>query len=91
MTVQALVTTVSLGDYVDRIVAQIEEAYPQARCPMRGETYGDEDVGIDVYVPEEQVLEVSRFAHEVALDATLGTEWLILPSVASLEFCPVKS
>ncbi|MBI3923001.1 MAG: hypothetical protein HY318_16390 [Armatimonadetes bacterium] len=79
-----------LGDYVEEIIARVREKYPQAICLMRDLTYGDEDLGMDIYVPREEVQEVRHYAHEVAFNATLGTEWLILPSVAPLESCPVR-
>mgnify|MGYP001610814824 CR=1 FL=1 len=77
-------------DCVDRIVAEVRSRYPDAVCLMRSETYGDEDLGIDIYVPEERVSEVSRFAHEAAFNATLGTHLLILPTVAPTHCCPVR-
>lgn len=80
-----------LGDYVEEIITRVREKYPEAISLMRDLTYGDEDLGLDIYVAREEVQEVRHYAHEVAFNATLGTEWLILPSVASLEFCPVKA
>jgi hypothetical protein len=47
-------------------------------------------VNIDIYVPEENILQAERYAHEVALDLSQGTDWFILPSVAPLESCPIK-
>jgi hypothetical protein len=90
MSVPPLARAETLDDYVDTIITQVQEKYPQAICLMRGETYGDEDLGIDIYVPEEEVLEVSHSVHEMAFNATVGTDWLILPSVAPLESCPVR-
>jgi len=57
---------------------------------MSDEVYGDEDVDLEIYVPEEKVLEVDKFAHEVAFELTYGTDVFILPMVVSNEFCPVK-
>ena len=78
-------------DYAEFIVTRIKERYPDAVCLISDEVYGDQDVDIEIYVPEKKLLEVERFAHEVALRETEGTEWLILPSVAPLESCPVKA
>ena len=79
-----------LADYVEMIIAEVQRQYPQAICLMNGDVYGDQDVNIDIYVPEEDILEVERYAHEVTLDLTQGTDWFILPSVATLESCPLK-
>jgi len=57
---------------------------------MSHEVYGDEDVDLEIYVPEEKVLEVDKFAHEVAFELTNGTDVFILPMVVSDECCPVK-
>jgi hypothetical protein len=83
-------TSWNILDYAELIVARIKERYRDVVCLINGEVYGDEDVDIEIYVPEEKLLEVERFAHEVALKETEGTEWFILPSVAPLESCPVK-
>jgi len=80
----------ALEDYAEEIMARIQEKYPQAICLMRDVTYGDEDLGLDIYVPRDEVSAVRRYAHEVAFNANVGTEWLILPSVAPLESCPVR-
>ena len=81
----------NLLDYAELIVTRIKEGYPDAVCFINDEVYGDEDVDIEIYVPEEKLLEVERFAHEVALRETEGTNWFVLPSVAPLESCPVKA
>ena len=80
----------NLMDYAELIVTRIKERYPDAVCLISDEMYGDEDVDIEIYAPEEKLLEIERFAHEVALRETDGTDWFILPSVAPLESCPVK-
>jgi len=84
-------TSWNLMDYAEFIVTRIKERYRDVVCLISDEVYGDEDVDIEVYVPEEKLLEVEKFAHEVALRETEGTEWFILPSVAPLESCPVKA
>jgi hypothetical protein len=91
--VEAKVQREALGlvDYVELIIDKIRQKYSEAICLMNNEVYGDQDVDIEIYVPEEKLLEVERFAHEVALRETEGTEWFILPSVAPLESCPVKA
>jgi hypothetical protein len=79
-----------LVDYVGFIMHKIKQKYGEAICLMNDEVYGDQDVDIEIYVPEEKLLEVEQFAHEVALRETEGSDWFILPSVAPLESCPVK-
>ena len=43
-----------------------------------------------INTPEEEVLEISHSVHEVAFNATVGTDWLILPSVSPVDSCPVR-
>ena len=77
-------------DYVETIIDKVKEKYRDAVCLMSDKVYGDEDVDIEIYVPEGQLLEAEKYAHEVALKETEGTDFFILPSVAPLESCPVK-
>jgi len=84
-------TSWNLLDYAELIVTRVKERYLDAVCLINDEVYGDEDVDIEIYVPEDKLLEVERFAHEVAFRETEGTHWFILPSVAPLESCPVKA
>lgn len=90
MSTQVAVERTTEVDYVDAITADVQAKYPDAVCLMRSETYGDEDLGIDIYVPEALVREASRFAHEVAFKATLGADLLILPTVAPAHSCPIR-
>jgi len=73
---------------IDTIIEKITQRYPDAYCLMSDEVYGDEDVDLEIYVPEEKVLEVDKFAHEVAFELTDGTDAFVLPMVASIECCP---
>lgn len=77
-------------DYVEMIIGKVKERYKNAVCLMSDEVYGDEDIDIEIYVSEDQLLEVEKYAHEVALRETEGTDFFILPSVAPLECCPVR-
>ena len=90
MSEQAALKLPSLTDLVDAIISRITQKYPDAYCLMSDEVYGDEDVDLEIYVPEEKVLEVDKFAHEVAFELTNGKDFFILPMVASIECCPVK-
>lgn len=91
MKAQAETKALGLADYVERIIKEVQGKYPETTCLMNGEVYGDHDVNIDIYAPEEKVLEVERYAHEVAFDLTQGTDLLILPSVAPSECCSIGS
>jgi hypothetical protein len=67
--------------YVEEIIDRIRQRYPRAVCQPRDVLYGDEDAGIDVYVPAEDVRGVREHVHRVAFEATAATKLLILPSV----------
>lgn len=90
MSEQAARRLPGLIDLVDAIIERITQKHPDAYCLMSDEVYGDEDVDLEIYVPEEKVLEVDKLAHKVAFDLTNGTDVFILPMVASIECCPVK-
>lgn len=77
-------------DYVETIIDKVKQKYKDVVCLMSDAVYGDEDVDIEIYTPENQLLEVEEYAHEVALRETEGTDFFILPSVAPLECCPVR-
>jgi hypothetical protein len=90
MSEQPVLRSPRLIDLVDTIIERITQKYPDTYCLMSDEVYGDEDVDLEIYVPEEKVLEVDQFAHEVAFELTNGTGILILPMVVSKEYCSVK-
>jgi len=90
MSEQTALRLPGLTDLVDAIIDRITKKYPDAYCLMSDEVYGDEDVDLEIYVPEEKVLEVDKFAHEVAFELTNGANVFILPMVVSKECCPVK-
>lgn len=90
MSEQGALELPRLTELVDVIIERIHRKYPDAYCLMSDEVYGDEDVDLEIYVPEEKVLEVDGFAHEVAFELTNGTDLFILPMVVSIEYCPVK-
>ncbi len=90
MSEQATLRLPNLADLVDAIIESITQKYPDAYCLISDEVYGDEDVDLEIYVPEEKVLEVDKFAHEVAFELTNGTDVFILPMVVSNKCCSVK-
>ena len=91
MSEQAILRLPNLADLVDTIIESITQKYPDAYCLMSDEVYGDEDVDLEIYIPEEKVLEVDKFAHEVAFELTNGKVFFILPMVVSNECCPRNS
>ncbi|MBC8460775.1 MAG: hypothetical protein H8D67_22540 [Deltaproteobacteria bacterium] len=90
MSEQATLRFPSLIDLVDAIIERITQKYPDAYCLMSDEVYGDEDIDLEIYVPEETLLEVDKFAHKVAFELTNDANVFILPMVVSMECCPVK-
>ena len=90
MSEQATFRLPGLTGLVDAIIERITQKYPDAYCLMSDEVYGDEDVDLEIYIPEEKLLEVDKFAHEVTFELTNGTDVFILPMVVPMECCPVK-
>ncbi len=90
MSEEATLRLPGLIDLVDAIIERITQKYPDVYCLMSDEVYGDEDVDLGIYVPKEKLLEVDKFAHEVAFELTNGTDVFILPMVVSMECCSVK-
>ena len=90
MAIEAAEKKDSLESVANHIISQLQKEFPNAEYLINGEVYGDEDVDLEIYVPEEKVLEVDQFAHEVAFELTNGTGILILPMVVSKEYCSVK-
>ena len=90
MSEQVVLSLSGLVDLVNAIIKRIQGKYPDAYCLMSDDVYGDEDVDLEIYVPEEKILEVDEFAHEVAFELTNGTDVFILPMVVPMEYCPVK-
>jgi len=87
---QARETERTLGEIVEEIVSVIQQKYPQARCLLNDEVYGDEDVYVDIYVDEDLMPEVDRFAHELTYRYWQETGYDVLPIVAPKECYPIK-
>ena len=79
-----------LEHVAQRIVAEVQRKYPDAWCLFNDEVYGDEDLYIDVYVDENVLLEVGRFANELTYRYWQETGYDILPMVAPRECYPLK-
>jgi len=82
-----------LGDKVDvaeKIIAELRERFPTAEFLLNGEVYGEEDLDIDVYVDEDQVVAVDRFADELTYRYWEQTGYDIFAMVAPRECYPIK-
>ncbi len=80
----------TLGDVAKRIIAELQERFPTAEFLLNDEVYGDEDLYIDIYVDEDELLDLDRFANELAYRYWEKTGYDILPMVASRECYPIK-
>lgn len=78
------------GELAVRIMSEIQEKYPSARCLLSDEVYGDEDLNIDVFIEEEQLLELDKFANALTFRYWEQTGHDILPMVAPMECYPIK-
>ena len=82
-----------MGDKVDvaeKIIAELRERFPTAEFLLNGEVYGEEDLDIDVYVDEDQVVAVDRFADELTYRYWEQTGYDIFAMVAPRECYPIK-
>jgi hypothetical protein len=90
MAVEAVTERMALGDVAERIMADIQERFPDAKYLIDDEVYGEEDLDIDVYVDEDQVLAVDRFASELTYRYWEQTGHNIFAMVAPGECYPIK-
>jgi len=80
----------TVGDLASRIISEIQEKYPSARCLLNDEVYGDEDLDIDIFIKEERLLELDGFANELTFRYWEQTGYDILPMVAPIECYPIR-
>jgi len=90
MAVEAVAEKVALGNIAERIIMDIQEQFPDAKCLLNDEVYGEEDLDIDVYVNEDQVVAVDRFADELTYRYWEQTGYDIFAMVAPRECYPIK-
>ena len=90
MVVEAVVEKMTLGDVAQKIIADIQEEFPDAKCLINDEVYGEEDLDIEVYVDEDRVLAVDRFASELTYRYWEQTGYNIFAMVAPKECYPIK-
>ena len=74
----------------ERIITDIQEKFPDAKCLLNDEVYGEEELDIDVYVDEDQVVAVDRFASELTYRYWEQTGYDIFAMVAPRECYPIK-
>lgn len=90
MAVEAVAEKLALGDVAERIIADILKRFPGAKYLINNEVYGEEDLDIDVYVNEDQVLAVDRFASELTYRYWEQTGYNIFAMVAPRDCYPIK-
>lgn len=72
------------------IMDTINNRFPEAIVLLKDEIYEDEDLNINIFVETENLLSVDEEVSRVVFDLTKETAFLILPTVAPMESCPVK-
>ena len=75
---------------LEQIVDRINQKYPNAIILFTDEIYGDEDLNVDIFVDSSQISKIDEEVSQFIFDLTKETAFLILPTVAPMEFCPVK-
>ena len=72
------------------IMDVIKNRFPEAIVLLKDEIYEDEDLNIDIFVETEDTLGVDEEVSKIVFDLTKETDFLVLPTVAPMESCPVK-
>ena len=90
MMKQAVTREWILGDVAERIIAELRQRFPTAEYLLNDEVYGDEDLYIDVYVEEDELLGLDRFASELTYRYWENTGYDILAMVAPRDCYPIK-
>jgi len=72
------------------IMDAIKNRFPEAIVLIKDEIYEDEDLNIDIFVETKDLPSVDEEVSRVVFDLTKETDFLILPTVAPMESCPVK-
>jgi len=80
----------SFEQILKEVVDAIKRRFPGAIVLIKDEIYEDEDLDIDVFVENEEILKVDEEISHLVFDLTKETDFLILPTIAPMEFCPVK-
>jgi len=90
MVEQAVAKEWTLVDVAERIIADLQERFPTAKFLLNDEVYGDEDLYVDIYVDEDELLILDRFANELTYRYWETTSYDIMPMVAPRDCYPIK-
>lgn len=90
MVEQTVAKEWTLVDVAERIIADLQERFPTAEFLLNDEVYGDEDLYIDIYVDEDELLVLDRFANELTYRYWENTGYDIMPMVAPRDCYPIK-
>jgi len=82
--------TTPAGAVAERIICDLEAEFPKAVFLINNEVYGDEELDIDIFVPEGDLLKVKRRAIEVTMKLEDETDHFIALTVVPLECCPIR-
>ncbi|HID86728.1 MAG TPA: hypothetical protein EYP55_05035 [Anaerolineae bacterium] len=77
-------------EVAQKIIAELKEKFPDAEYLINTKVYGEEDLYIDIYIDEKDLLTLDRLANEITFRYWEKTGYNILPMVAPLESCPIK-
>jgi len=80
----------SLESVANYIISQLRKEFPNAEYLINGEVYGDEDLYIDIYVDEKELLALDGLASEITFRSWEETGYDILAMIAPMECYPIK-
>ncbi|MBC8228325.1 hypothetical protein H8E77_02105 [bacterium] len=80
----------SLESVANYIISQLRKEFPNAEYLINGEVYGDEDLYIDIYVDEAELLVLDQLASEMTFRIWEETGYDILAMIAPMECYPIK-
>ena len=80
----------SLGSVANQIIEKLRKEFPNAEYLINGEVYGDEDLYIDIYVDEAELLALDGLANEITFRIWEETGYDILAMIAPMECYPIK-
>ncbi len=80
----------SLENVANYIISQLRKEFPNAEYLINGEVYGDEDLYIDIYVDEAELLALDQLASEITFRIWEETGYDILAMIAPMECYPIK-
>lgn len=80
----------TLESVANQIISQLRKEFPHAEYLINGEVYGDEDLYIDIYVDESELLALDTLANEMTFRIWEETGYDILAMIAPMECYPIK-